>query len=222
MPTFPARNSELADRFSRTGYVAFPGFLAQPELSRLTAELRRLEEIAKRRDFAMACMDDSPRHMTTLGGHVIAAESALVPELYADGELIARLRTISRLDVTPVPDPVERHVLNILHREGDTHGAHIDDYPLALVVFTESPESPEDGGQLEYAPHTGALRSLKGPLTRRAHHRPGDAYLLRSDTIAHRVTPLQRPGLRRVALNLAYTTPERRTAATTSAAQLYE
>ncbi|WP_446677929.1 HalD/BesD family halogenase [Streptomyces hydrogenans] len=37
------------------------------------------------------------------------------------------------------------------------------------------------------------LRALDSGRARAAHHRAGDAYLLRGDTTAHRVTPLARP-----------------------------
>ncbi|MFJ8129480.1 hypothetical protein ACIQ7E_13275 [Streptomyces hydrogenans] len=57
---------------------------------------------------------------------------------------------------------------------------------------------------------------------RTAHHRAGDAHLLRSDTTAHRVTPLARPGPRRTVLNFAYTTPAARPHRTPSATELYE
>jgi len=222
MPAWPAHTDDLPDWFSRCGYVRLPGFLAGQDLSELRAELQRLEKIAKRRDFAMACMDGSPRRMTTLGGQAIAVESALIPRLAADRTLLALLRHISGLEAVPAPALTERFVLNILHQESDTHGAHVDDYPLALVLFTEAPATPDDGGLLEYVPRAAGLHQLDTPLARRAHHMPGDAYLLRSDTTAHRVTPLRQPGVRRVVLNLAYTTPGLRTATTPSAALLYD
>ncbi|MEU8435238.1 hypothetical protein AB0F18_20410 [Streptomyces sp. NPDC029216] len=118
-------------------------------------------------------MDDSPRHMTTLGG-------------------------------------------------GDTHGVHTDDYPYALVLFLEAPDTPADGGLLQYVPHTSALDVLdNGPVHTR-HHRAGDAYLLRSDTTAHRVSPLSRPGVRRTVLNFAYTPPTAQPSAIPSARELYQ
>ncbi|WP_419248625.1 HalD/BesD family halogenase [Streptomyces melanogenes] len=43
----------------------------------------------------------------------------------------------------------------------------------------------------------------------RRHHQAGDAYLLRADTTAHRVSPLTRPGVRRTVLNVAYSVPGR-------------
>ncbi|MFE1382435.1 hypothetical protein ACFW6S_26190 [Streptomyces sp. NPDC058740] len=59
-----------------------------------------------------------------------------------------------------------------------------------------------------------------GPA-RTAHHRAGDAYLLRSDTTAHRVTPLARAGVRRTVLNFAYTTADAAPRPTPSARRLY-
>ncbi|MFM9607205.1 hypothetical protein ACKI17_22965 [Streptomyces niveiscabiei] len=170
----------------------------------------------------MDCMDGSPRHMTTLGGHVIADLSRLVPELYADSELLALVSGLIGEAALPVPDPVERHVLNILRREGDTHGAHTDDYSYALVLFLEAPGSPEDGGLLEYVPDAASLRDLASGRARTAHHRAGDAYLLRSDTTAHRVTPLTHSSARRTVLNFAYTTRDAVARETPSARRLYE
>ncbi|MFD3938184.1 hypothetical protein ACFWSF_26580 [Streptomyces sp. NPDC058611] len=118
-------------------------------------------------------------------------------------------------------EPVERHVLNILHQSGDTHGAHTDDYLLALVLFVGTPPRPADGGLLEFNPGHRDLTALDKPGTRQVHHHAGDAYLLRSDLTAHRVTPLNRPGTRRTVLNFAYTTHGHRSPATDSASRLY-
>ncbi len=169
----------------------------------------------------MECMDGSPRHMTTVGGRIIAETSKRVPDLYADPRLLAFISGLVGATALPVPAPVERHVLNILHRRGDTHGAHTDDCPYALVIFLEAPDAPEDGGLLEYVPHASCLRDLTTGQARTAHHQAGDAYLLRSDTTAHRVTPLTRSGLRRTVLNLACTTPDATPHSTPSARHLY-
>ncbi|MFE9404143.1 hypothetical protein ACFYNY_20575 [Streptomyces sp. NPDC006530] len=209
-------------RFAADGYLPLPSLLTPHGLEHLRGEAQRLEQLARRRDFAMDCMDGSPRHMTTLGGHHIAEESKAIPRLYEDPGLLALIEAAVGQTPTAVPDPLERHVLNILHREGDTHGAHTDDYPYALVVFLEAPSHPGDGGLVAYTPHTASLTELANAgRARTAHHAPGDAYLLRSDTTAHRVTPLTRSGLRRTVLNFAYTTPATETRFTSSARELY-
>lgn len=60
-------------------------------------------------------------------------------------------------------DPVERHVLNVLHRPCDTHRAHTDGHPLAVVLFPESPPHPTDGGLLEFHPGRADLAALDSP-----------------------------------------------------------
>lgn len=221
MFNLPKDADEAPARLERTGYVPLTGLLTAEGLALLRQEAARLENIALRRDFSMACMDGSPRHMTTLGGQVIAAESDLLPRLYADRELVALLGRLTGRAVAPVPDPLERHVLNILHQEGDTHGGHTDAYPYALVLFLEAPGTPEDGGLLEYTPGTSRLDTLGTAAAVTTHHHAGDAYLLRSDITAHRVTPLTRPGVRRTVLNFAYTLPGHSAPETDSADQLY-
>ncbi|WP_328540636.1 HalD/BesD family halogenase [Streptomyces sp. NBC_00344] len=221
MLTLPSHPVPLRIRFAETGYLPLPGLLTSRGLQTLREETDRLEAAATRRDFRMECMDDSPRHMTTLGGHHIAQESTLISTLYRDTALLALLAAVHGTDVLPVEEEVERHVLNILHNPGDTHGAHTDDYPLALVLFIAAPPETADGGLLEFNPGHQDLTALDEPGTRQIHHQAGDAYLLRSDLTAHRVTPLNRPGSRRTVLNFAYTTEDHQAPATDSAHRLY-
>ncbi|MFJ9055094.1 hypothetical protein [Streptomyces sp. NPDC102409] len=216
-----SRWESLRRRFSADSYVALPGLIGPSGLAALVGEARRLESDAVRRDFRMPCTADSPRHMTTLGGHRIARASPLITRLYEDRELMRLLSSLLGETVVAVHDPVERHVLNVLHRPGDTHGAHTDDYPLALVLFLEAPTHPADGGLLAFHPGRD-LDGLDAPGARLVHHRSGDGYLLRSDRTAHRVTPLGRPGLRRTVLNFAYTTPGRQGTTAPSASLLYD
>uniref|UniRef100_A0AAU2JTC8 Uncharacterized protein n=1 Tax=Streptomyces sp. NBC_00049 TaxID=2903617 RepID=A0AAU2JTC8_9ACTN len=112
--------------------------------------------------------------------------SALVSSLYQDPALLAFLTTVLGSEVSTVRDPVERHVLNILHGEGDTHGAHTDDHPPRPGPLLESPPHPDDGGLLEFRPGHPGLDDLDSAASRRAHHRPGEGYP--SDT------PADRPG----------------------------
>lgn len=221
MLTLPEKTEPLRHRFAAEGYVPLTGLVSPEGLHRLREETGRLRETGSRRDFHMDCMADSPRHMTTLGGKEIAEGSETISALYRDTGLVGLLTALHGCDVIPVDDPVERHVLNILHRPGDTHGAHTDDHPLALVLFIDAPPKPESGGLLEYRPGSADLSALDAPGTRQVHHRTGDAYLLRSDLTAHRVTPLNEQGVHRIVLNFAYTTPGHECPATDSADQLY-
>lgn len=144
-----------AERLTADGYLPLPGLITADGLTLLRREAAGLEALARRRDFTMECMDDSPRHMTTLGGQMITEASDRIPALYRDPDLAGLLARAAGEPVTEIADPVERHVLNVLHRAYDTHGADTDDHPYALVLFLEAPEDPADGGLVHFLPHAG-------------------------------------------------------------------
>ncbi|MEV2254440.1 hypothetical protein AB0I94_28300 [Streptomyces sp. NPDC050147] len=223
--TLPLHPQPLNARFAETRYLPLPGLLSRNGLKALREETGLLETAATRRGFRMKCMDDSPRHMTTLGGHRVARESALISTLYRDARLLELLTSLTGTDVLPVQDEVERHVLNILHQPGDTHGAHTDDYPLAPGPgpgpFPRSAAPARWRRLLEYHPGRRDLTALEESGTQQVHHQAGDAYLLPSDLTAHRVTPLCCPGTGRTVLNFAYTTRGHQTPTTGSARRLY-
>lgn len=202
------RPGEFADR----GYLRLPK-LVKNGLDLLRPEVDRLMEHAKRRDFEMECMGGSPRHMTTLGGIEIESFAPLITELYFDQQLLRALQHLIGMPLGFADDLVERHVLNVLHRDGDTHGFHVDDYPIALVLFVESPNCAERCGQLEVCPSGPYAPML-------ASHEAGDAYILRSDLLRHRVMPVH-DGCLRTVLNFAYSSPEVAMRRSTSASQLY-
>lgn len=209
----------LAETFRRDHYVRLPGLVRAEAIGRLTEEIERLRALAIRREFAMECMDNSPRRMSTIGGEALAEESVLIPGMYEDAELVQFISGVFGETLQVVQDPIERHVINFLHEAGDTHGGHFDDHPIALVVFVESPPA-HAGGLIEYVQNAGSLGELDGPDVKRAHHQVGDGYLLKTDTTAHRVSSLA-PGYRRTAMNFAYTTPALASVASPSASLLY-
>lgn len=183
--------------FEHSGYLPLPGLLSPMGLADLRSEVEVLLVEARRRDFDMECMGGSPRHMTTLGGVEISRLAPRITELYRSEELTGRLGRLIGVELELAEDPVERHVLNRLHQAGDTHGLHTDDYPLALVMFLESPTCDEGCGHLEFfdvckAGHSAVLS-----------HTAGDAYLLRADQMPHRVQPIH-DGCVRTVLNFAY------------------
>lgn len=188
---------EAAATFGHSGYLPLPGLFGAGALADLRAEVDRLLSAARRRDFDMECMGGTPRHMTTLGGIEIARLAPRITEIYRSAELTGRLGELTGLELDLADDPVERHVLNRLHRGGDTHGLHTDDYPLALVMFLESPTCAEGCGHLEFfSVCTAGHRSVLS-------HGAGDAYLLRADRMPHRVRPIH-DGCIRTVLNFAY------------------
>ncbi|MBJ7598519.1 hypothetical protein [Candidatus Nephthysia bennettiae] len=147
-------------------------------------------------------MNNSARHMTTIGGHMILRHSQVIPRTYATPELRIALREIVDIELFDVPDQVEGFVINHLHQPGDVHSAHFDDHSVAFVMFLEAPP-PDGGGLLEMVPNAASLDEIEGQQTRRHSHSAGDCYLLRADTTAHRVSPLVRRH-RRIVPNMAF------------------
>lgn len=213
---------EASLRFDDCGYIALPGLIAVDGLARLRAEVAGLEPLTKRRDFVMQCMGGTPRNMTTLGGQVISERAPAISNLYQSSLLIQALSDVLGNRVMVADDPVERHVLNILHKPGDTHGYHIDDYPIALVMFIESPTCSEGCGRLEFCPaaDTSAANESGHSGSHTRSHQAGDAYILRSDRLNHRVQPIH-DGCLRTVLNFAYGFDGEAVTHTPSASLLY-
>ncbi len=200
--------------FEHAGYLPLPGLLPPPALEAMRAEVGRLLDHAKRRDFDMTCMGGTPRHMTTLGGLEIASTAPAVASLYRDDALLSALGRLVGMELRLADDPVERHVLNVLHRPGDTHGLHTDDYPIALVLFIESPRCETGCGHLEF------FDACRPGERATKMHPPGDAYVLRADRFPHRVQPIH-DGCQRTVLNFAYGAAGVPVSASPSASILY-
>ncbi len=214
-------SSQAAERFDDCGYIPLPGLLTPAGLDQLRSEVKALTPLTQRRDFVMECMGGTPRNMTTLGGELITEQAPGISNLYQSAQLMDALGVLLQKQIVVADDPVERHVLNILHKAGDTHGYHIDDYPIAVVMFIESPTCPEGCGRLEFCP--AAVGESDSPVDHppftRSHH-AGDAYVLRSDRLNHRVQPIH-DGCLRTVLNFAYGFDGEQIERTPSASILY-
>ena len=148
----------------------------------------------------------SYRDMRTLGSVDLDDLSDQFERIYEE----ARRYLSDRLgsDVHGAPDRNERYVLNVLDRPFDEQGWHTDTYAYAVNLCLEA---PCEGGLLELALPDGNL-SLEPEQ--------GSWYALRTDAVAHRVTPL-RCG-RRIVLNLAYHDSALGEAVSYSSASLYQ
>jgi hypothetical protein len=196
----PALNAHYQD----VHHAAFPDFISPAFFVELKREVDALLAFRRRRDFLMECMDNSPRRMNVVNGHIIEENSNLIPALYNNPAIIAFLSSVIGEQVLPLTDDIDRYVINQLQMTSDTFGAHYDDYPMSFVVILESP-GIEGGGYAEMVPRAHSLSQLEhDPI--RLPLRAGDAYVLKTDTTAHRVAPLTQDTLR-TAINFAYTTP---------------
>ncbi len=213
------RVSALRTHFAREDYVRFPGFIREDALEVLKKSVTDALQGAHRRDFLMECMDNSPRRMHVVNAYRIQARSSLISDLYKDPSLIAFLAEVAGKEVTALEGDIDRFVINHLDGPGDTFGAHFDDYPLSLAIVTHAPD-PRQGGVPELKRKASSLAELEDAPVRVPLY-PGDAYLLRSDTTAHRVSPLL-ADTERTAINLAYSWHGFVVKETVSAQRLYD
>lgn len=214
------RLGALRNDFERDGYAKLPGLFDSPCFGRLASEMRVVEKAGRDRSFSMPPYN-TPRVLRTVGGQTVLRESPAIAALYFHRDLVDVLEAVTGSRVFPCQHKEEFIVANFLSTAGSTHGWHLDDPPLALVVFFEAPDDEQKGGRLEYIPrwlaHCSSIaadpevdveptveRARAGGLVRSASHSPGDAYLLRADQCLHRVTPLIARDCRRVVLNMAY------------------
>lgn len=209
---------ELRLHYQRLHHVPFPAFVSDSFFPKLKRDVDALLTRKIRRDFLMECMDNSPRRMNVVNGHAIERFSELIPAFYNDARILDFLSEVVGERVLPLTDDIDRYVINQLQQTSDTFGAHYDDYPLSFVIILESP-GVEFGGYAEMVPNASSLSQLDdNPI--RLPLKAGDAYLLKTDTTAHRVAPLTQD-VRRTAINFAYTTPGYVPRQTESAAKLY-
>lgn len=200
-PLTAEAGSQWQTTFARQRYVHLQGFYQGASLALLQCEVRRLAEQAQRRDFNMTETHETPRLLSTLNGNAIDAASCLVPALYYDKTLLAFMSAITGESLYQVSDPGENYVLNILHQEGDTHGAHVDTYAYTLITAIEMPEQGA-GGCLELVPGVNEPAAMEGPDVVHLCAQPGDCILLDAANSIHRVTPLNRPS-RRIVISSA-------------------
>ena len=213
-----AQTAVLAAHYRQYHHAVFPGFVTDAFFPELKQDVDTLLQQSLRRDFLMACMDNSPRRMNVVNGTTVERLSQWIPSIYTAPALLEFLAQVVGEPVVPLVDDIDRYVINQLRQSSDTFGAHYDDYPLSFVIILESP-GREGGGYAEMVPNATSLAQLEdNPI--RLPLRPGDAYVLKADTTAHRVAPLTVDACR-TAINLAYTTPGYVPRYTESAAQLY-
>lgn len=205
--------------FARDGYVRLPRSFFDPVLSGLQTEVARLRESAHTKDFVMPGYE-TLRRMSTLGGKDIRRLSPFLCNFYNKQETRSLLSNICGQEVFTCNDENEWQVINWLEGPGETHGWHLDDPPIALVIFIEAPPASQ-GGALEYIngwrqlcavvgvdpeENTASLieRCRAAGLVTSKSHITGDAYLMRTDKCLHRAAPLTAVGARRAVLNLAF------------------
>ena len=215
--------SQLHAQFVLEGYAKLPAALLSPVFAKIQQACEdALETKSTFKNFVMpGC--ETPRRLRAVRGEHLMGYSALT-EFYESDEVQTVVGETVGTRLYACTLSSEQMVLNSLEGAGHTHGAHLDDPQVALLVTIRAPAA-DQGGLLRFIPNWSAVCShrnwnAKGPLTelialaeaeglvRAAHHEAGDVYILHASNVLHWVTPLTCEGVHRVALNLAYQTTQ--------------
>ncbi len=169
------------DQFFVEGCIALRGFL-HPNF---VAEVKALaDELfinkAHRNDFLMPQTNFTPRHLYVVGGKVMDEQSHIM-SLYKETAKADWFKEIAGTDIELCSNPTEHVVMSRLIKTEDTHGWHEDDYAYALIMCIESP-GLKRGGHVEYIDKRGEFHRMRLEV--------GDAYVMRTDKVRHRVAPL--------------------------------
>ncbi len=210
------RMAELAEAFRRDHYVEIADFVPDAVWQQGKEEIRQLVgSAAVRRDVLMPTSDNSPRCFSSVGWKEINSLGNVIQTLYESAALQKLLCAIAGNYLIHPPHLPERYLITRMHKKGDTHGWHWDDYSYALIWLIECPPEGK-GGHLQFVPGTtwnrdhpniaSILREHKEMIVEK-RPRAGTAYLLRSDTSLHRVVPLAEDA-ERVVVSMAFALPD--------------
>ncbi|MFE5039283.1 hypothetical protein [Streptomyces sp. NPDC056683] len=204
----------LTKEWQENDFVEISDFLPEDLLLRTREELERLYGARSlRRDILVPSTGNTPRFFSNIDRDTLLASTSVIPTVFNSPALRARLSEITGLEVVPVPYVPEEFISSRMERPGDGHGWHWDDYSLALVWLIQA--APRNaGGSLEFVRGTfwdkanpDVERFLAEGEVERRHPATGSAYLLRTDTSMHRVSPVDE-GAERIMVCFSYCTPE--------------
>jgi len=189
----------MCAQYAEAGYVEIDRF-APPEIqAAVDREVRELvQSAAVRRDLVVPSTGNTPRRYSNVNRDEILRAGRLIPAVYWSASVRSLLCAITGQYLTPVPYAPEEYLISRLHKRGDTHGWHWDDYTYAFVWVVRAPR-PESGGALQFVPNVEWNRDDPRPAEIAAESdviecfpATGSAYLLKADTALHRVAPLER------------------------------
>jgi hypothetical protein len=195
---FKAMIPELRRAYQEHDYAEITSFMPGDVWRTALYELEELFETqARRRDLIIKQSGNTPRKYSNLDRDSLAEGSNVIPAVFRAPGLYTLLGDIVGEKVLPVPYLPEEYIASRLHKPGDVHGWHWDDYTFALIWVFKMPDE-RNGGSLEYVKRVPWNREdpqvdelvAKGPVISR-HPTVGSAYLLKADTALHRVAPLR-------------------------------
>ncbi|MFH8612860.1 ArpA protein [Streptomyces sp. NPDC018029] len=195
--------------FLQLGFAKLPFLVPDHVKSSVADEIESLvAEHGVRRGMRFKETGGTPRLMRNVRHKEISEHGSVIPAVYASADLLDALGKVAGEPVLTCPYEPERYVITELEQSGDTHGWHWDDYSFALVWVVACPPA-EHGGFVQCVPRTYWNKQdpqLHRQFIAQPIHsfelRPGDLYLMRTDTTLHRVYPLSSG--RRLIINMGY------------------
>jgi hypothetical protein len=185
------------DEFRRTGVAVFRSALRERERLRLLEKAEPMFQRGKRKDMLMPQSAMTPRHLEVVSGAVMNCDSDIMSS-YRSRRLQESLSRIVGEEVVECDNEIENVILTRLSEPGDTHGWHLDDYAIAMIMILEAPRTAT-GGYVEY---------VQDAMIRRIELSEGDIYVMRSDKVTHRVAPITKREKRTI-LNFTYGVKDR-------------
>ena len=208
----PEKKAQKRQHFFTHSLVDLSDFFSSEIKADLLNNLEHLFSLNEvRRDFTMEATDHTPRRMTNVESRFLQ-QNKRITDLYNDPRLTSLLCDIVGEQVYPCPYEPEKIVATKLHKKGDTHGWHWDDYSFAIIFVLKAPP-PSAGGILQCVPHTNWDRNFPDIVSWflidniRSYYFPsGSVYLMQTKTTLHRVYPLLQEDEERIILNFAFAT----------------
>lgn len=202
----PALQASMREK----GFAVLRGLFRDELLRQLQDECAKLIDMhGVERNLHMKETAYTPRRMVNVKRDRINEYGLLIPRIYHDPMVRRLFEIITGERFTTCPYTPEEYIINCLYRVADTHGWHWDDYKYGVVFAVETPPA-ESGGYVQVVPNTFWNKdkpSVEAALFSGPAYafrlEPGDAYILRTDTGMHRVSPIQE-GTSRVVVNMVW------------------
>lgn len=184
----------LKKEFSENNFVYIENVLKDDALLYLQNKINMLKSSSTRKEFLMPETEYSPRKMNIINGNVMNKQTDIF-SLYSNDKLLNTLSEITSNKVSLCEEKIENIIVSHLNKKADTHGWHLDDFPFAFILGIDMPNE-KDGGAIEF--------EIPNSENKKVFLKSGDAYILRTDIVNHRVTPLLKENVERIILNFTY------------------
>lgn len=195
--------------FEQTGF-GLSSYLLPDSVKNLLADeiIDLVETCSLRRDVQLAETGNTHRKMRMVAAAKIRERNGWIAAVYKSPAFREALSWVAGEPVLICPYLPEQYIITRLESSGDTHGWHWDDYSFGVIFVVECPPLSSGGfvqtisGTRWNKKNPQVFRKMIDKPIRSHELKPGDIYLLRTDTTLHQVHPILNG--RRTIVNMAY------------------